>query len=119
MLKQEVASLSARVALLESQKRDLELANQDLSKRFADLERTSGRTDMYHRELKKDFSELRDKLFKAYDDKNNNFVKSVLPSEFKMRFYTRFSKLSFEALKFYCQSTATITKSFACANSCY
>nr|CAH0103861.1 unnamed protein product [Daphnia galeata] len=38
MLKQEVASLSARVALLESQKRDLELANQDLSERLADLE---------------------------------------------------------------------------------
>ncbi|KZR98972.1 Uncharacterized protein APZ42_005364, partial [Daphnia magna] len=50
MLKQEVASLSARVALLESQKRDLELANQDLSERLADLERTSGRTDMCHRE---------------------------------------------------------------------
>lgn len=64
MLKQEVASLSARVALLESQKRDLELANQDLSERLADLERTSGRTDMCHRELQKDFVELRDTLFK-------------------------------------------------------
>jgi hypothetical protein len=98
MLKQEVASLSARVALLESQKRDLELPNKDLSERFADLERTSGRTDMFHRELQKDFVEVRDKLFKAYDDKNNSFVKQVLASEFKMRFYTRFSKLSFEAL---------------------
>jgi hypothetical protein len=37
MLKQEVASLSARVALLESQKRDLELANKDLAERLADL----------------------------------------------------------------------------------
>ena len=37
MLKQEVASLSARVALLESQKRDLELVNQDLSERLADF----------------------------------------------------------------------------------
>ena len=51
MLKQEVASLSARVALLESQKPDLELANQDLSERLADLERTSGRTDMCHSEF--------------------------------------------------------------------
>ena len=53
---------------------------------------------MCHRELKKDFVELREKLFKAYDDNNNSFVKSVLASEFKMKFYTRFFKLSFEAL---------------------
>ena len=51
MLKQEVASLLALVALLESQKRDLDLANQDLSERLADLERTSGRTDMCHSEF--------------------------------------------------------------------
>ena len=47
------------------------------STRVADLERTSGRTHMFHRELQKDFIELRDKLFKAYDDKNNSFVKQV------------------------------------------
>ena len=50
------------------------------------------------RELQKDFPELRDKLFKAYDDKNNSFVKSVLASGFKMMFYTRLYKLSFEEL---------------------
>ena len=59
------------------QKRDLKLANQDLSERLVDLKRTSGQTDMSLRELQKDFPELRDKLFKAYDDKNNSFVKQV------------------------------------------
>lgn len=73
MLKQEVASFSARVALLESQKRDLELANQDLAELLADL------------------------ATNTTNDKNNNFVNSVLPSDFKMRFYTRFSKLSFNS----------------------
>jgi hypothetical protein len=52
MLKQEVASLSARVALLESQKRDLELANKDLAERLADL------------------------ATNTTNDKNNYFVKS-------------------------------------------